>query len=131
MGGGLASMAHSDRLHTGPAPRSTPRNTVPDSHSVARTLAELMARGGAVVLIIPAEGEDLAGLAAIAASRQAQATESGAAAFSVADAAKRLGIGRSLTWELIRTGDLDSLTVGKRRLVPADAIEAFLAGRRR
>ena len=104
---------------------------MPDLNAVARSLADLMTRGGAVVLIIPAEGEDLAGLAAMVTNGRAQATESGAAAYSVTDAAKRLGIGRSLAWELIRCGELESLTVGKRRLVPADAIEAFLAGKRR
>ena len=46
----------------------------------------------------------------------------GAALYSVADAARALGIGRSKTYELIATGQLQTVTIGRRRLVPAFAI---------
>lgn len=45
----------------------------------------------------------------------------------VDEAARRLGIGRTTVFGLIRTGELRSVSVGRRRLVPADAIEAFVA----
>ena len=41
-------------------------------------------------------------------------------------AAERLGLGRTKTYELIRTGELRSLKVGRRRLVPLEAIDEFL-----
>lgn len=37
-------------------------------------------------------------------------------------AAARLGIGRSLLYSLIASGQLRSLKVGRRRLVPSDAV---------
>lgn len=45
----------------------------------------------------------------------------------VAEAARRLGIGRTTTFELIRSGQLRSVTVGRRRLVPSDAIGEFVS----
>lgn len=41
---------------------------------------------------------------------------------AVEEAARRAGIGRSLAYALIRRGELRSVKVGRRRLVPADAI---------
>jgi len=46
----------------------------------------------------------------------------------VEEAARRLGIGRTSTFGLIRSGELRSVNVGRRRLVPADAIEECVAG---
>lgn len=46
---------------------------------------------------------------------------------AVEEAAKRLGIGKTKTKELIACGHLGSVTVGRRRLVPAEAIEAYVA----
>jgi excisionase family DNA binding protein len=50
----------------------------------------------------------------------------------VEEAARLLGIGRSTTYDLIRTGRLRSVKIGKRRLVPAaaidEAIERFARG---
>jgi excisionase family DNA binding protein len=37
------------------------------------------------------------------------------------------GIGRSLFWELIRAGELRSVKIGKRRLVPEQAICEYIA----
>ncbi|MCX4470797.1 excisionase family DNA-binding protein [Micromonospora sp. NBC_01655] len=41
----------------------------------------------------------------------------------VDEAARALGIGRSLVYELIRSGRLRSFKVGSRRLIPASAID--------
>ncbi|MFC8847138.1 MULTISPECIES: excisionase family DNA-binding protein [unclassified Micromonospora] len=41
----------------------------------------------------------------------------------VEEAARALGIGRSLVYELIRSGRLRSFKVGSRRLIPASAID--------
>ena len=41
----------------------------------------------------------------------------------VEEAARLLGIGRSMTYDLIRSGQLRSVKIGKRRLVPAFAID--------
>lgn len=46
---------------------------------------------------------------------------------TVEQAAERASIGRSLAYALIRRGELRSVKIGRRRLVPADAIAA-LAG---
>ncbi|MGC8635251.1 MAG: excisionase family DNA-binding protein [Candidatus Limnocylindrales bacterium] len=45
---------------------------------------------------------------------------------SVDEAADALGIGRSRLYEEIGTGRLRSLKVGRRRLVPASAITAYI-----
>jgi excisionase family DNA binding protein len=42
------------------------------------------------------------------------------------DAAKAIGLGRTKTFELIASGALPSVRVGKRRLVPASALRAFV-----
>jgi excisionase family DNA binding protein len=46
---------------------------------------------------------------------------------SVQEAAGELGIGRSLIYELLFSGALRSVKIGRRRLVPREAIEAFIA----
>lgn len=55
-------------------------------------------------------------------------TVSPGALLTVTEAARRLGIGRTTTFALMRTGELRSVTVGRRRLVPAGAIDEFVAG---
>jgi excisionase family DNA binding protein len=45
----------------------------------------------------------------------------------VEEAARELRIGRSLVYDLIRTGRLRSFKVGSRRLIPAAAIEETIA----
>lgn len=42
---------------------------------------------------------------------------------SVAEAAKRLGVSRTSAYQLIGSGRLRSITVGRRRLVPASELE--------
>ncbi|MGX2996189.1 helix-turn-helix domain-containing protein [Streptomyces sp. JNUCC 64] len=45
---------------------------------------------------------------------------------TVEEAARRLRIGRTTAFRLIRTGELESLMVGALRRVPADAPAAFV-----
>lgn len=47
--------------------------------------------------------------------------------FNVREAAVALGIGRSSLYELLSNGDLKSVKIGQRRLVPRASIEAFVA----
>jgi excisionase family DNA binding protein len=47
--------------------------------------------------------------------------------YSIAEAAGQLGIGRSLMCELIARGDLRSVKIGSRRIVPADSLREYLA----
>lgn len=44
------------------------------------------------------------------------------ALWSVAQASRRLGIGRTAVYHAIGRGELRSLKVGRRRLIPADAL---------
>jgi excisionase family DNA binding protein len=46
---------------------------------------------------------------------------------SVQKAAGELGISRSLTYELLSSGALRSVKIGRRRLVPREAIETYIA----
>jgi excisionase family DNA binding protein len=50
------------------------------------------------------------------------------ATVSVDEAAKLLGIGRNQTYEGIRSGQIPSIRIGKRILVPRVALDAMLAG---
>lgn len=42
-----------------------------------------------------------------------------------AEAARRLGIGRTTLFALLRTGEIDSVTLGAARLVPVEALRLF------
>lgn len=46
---------------------------------------------------------------------------------TVEQAAEVLGIGRTNTFALIKSGDLESIRIGRLRRVPADAIDAYTA----
>ncbi|HEX6969658.1 MAG TPA: helix-turn-helix domain-containing protein [Micromonosporaceae bacterium] len=45
----------------------------------------------------------------------------------VEEAARLLNIGRSTAYDLIRSGRLRSVKIGRRRLIPRDALESLLA----
>jgi excisionase family DNA binding protein len=45
----------------------------------------------------------------------------------VEEAARRLDIGRTQVFGLIRSGELQSIQVGRRRLIPVKALEDWLA----
>ncbi len=51
----------------------------------------------------------------------------GRATLSVEEAARRLGIGRGLGYELARRGDIPTLRLGRRLVVPVAALERLLA----
>ena len=44
------------------------------------------------------------------------------------DTGRALGLGRNATYEAIRRGDIPSIKIGKRVLVPRAALERLLAG---
>ena len=47
-------------------------------------------------------------------------------AYSVEETAQALGIGRGLVFQLLREGQLKSIRLGKRRLIPAVELQAFM-----
>ncbi|MET9873365.1 excisionase family DNA-binding protein [Actinacidiphila glaucinigra] len=49
---------------------------------------------------------------------------------TVEEAARRLRIGRTTCYQLIRTGELESIPIGSLRRIPADAPAAYVARRR-
>ena len=49
--------------------------------------------------------------------------------FTVPEVALRLGLGRSLVYQLVMRGEIDSITVGRARRIPATALEEFIATR--
>ena len=49
-------------------------------------------------------------------------------AYSPDEAAELLGISRELVHDLLRTGQLESVKAGRRRLIARRHLEAFLAG---
>ena len=48
--------------------------------------------------------------------------------FSVTEMAELLGIGRSKAYELVRSGTIPSLRLGKRIVIPARTLSRFLDG---
>ena len=48
----------------------------------------------------------------------------GSSLLSVSEAGESLGVSVSTVWRMIRRGDISSVRLGGRRLVPADALEA-------
>ena len=46
--------------------------------------------------------------------------------YSVEDAAKALGIGRTFVFHLIKEGKLKAVHIGRRTLVPVAEVEAFM-----
>jgi excisionase family DNA binding protein len=45
---------------------------------------------------------------------------------SVDDTCTALGVGRSLVYQLIASGELESVTLGRRRLVPARSVDDYV-----
>lgn len=50
---------------------------------------------------------------------------------TVAEAALRLGLGRSFTYKLVMEGQIRSIKLGRARRVPVTALEEFVAARLR
>lgn len=47
--------------------------------------------------------------------------------YSIEDAAEAVGIGRSLLCELIASGELQSVKIGRRRIIPVESLRAYIA----
>ncbi len=47
--------------------------------------------------------------------------------FTVEEAARALGIGRTRMFELIQQGDVETVLIGRLRRIPVDALDAFVA----
>lgn len=50
--------------------------------------------------------------------------------YSVTEAAEALSIGRTLVFQLLRTGELGSIKIGHRRLITRADLDAFIASLR-
>jgi excisionase family DNA binding protein len=48
-------------------------------------------------------------------------------AFSVAEVARRLTVSRDVVYQLLNEGKLRSLSIGRRRVIPATSLAALLA----
>lgn len=48
-------------------------------------------------------------------------------AYSPEEACRMLSIGRTVLFDLLRRGDITSVKVGRRRLIPAASLDAYLA----
>lgn len=46
---------------------------------------------------------------------------------SIADAGKTLSISRTKCWEMVNRGEIESVRLGGRRLIPTEALEDFVA----
>jgi excisionase family DNA binding protein len=49
-------------------------------------------------------------------------------AFTITDAARKIGVSSSLIWKLARTGRLDLVRIGGRTLVRADDLQKLIEG---
>lgn len=71
-------------------------------------------------------------LAVVIAEAQAQAAEPAApptpVLYTVPEAAEQMRCAESTVWQLLRAGELGSVRVGRKRLIPATAITAYLSG---
>jgi excisionase family DNA binding protein len=57
----------------------------------------------------------------------ASAPSGGPLLLSVKDAGEHLGISRATMYELVSTGEIESLQIGRRRLIPRASLEQFIA----
>jgi excisionase family DNA binding protein len=55
-------------------------------------------------------------------------TQDAPLAFTITDAARKIGVSSSLIWKLARTGRLDLVRVGGRTLVRADDLQKLING---
>ena len=45
---------------------------------------------------------------------------------TVEEAAERLGVGRTLVYALVKSGDIESISIGRLRRIPCDALDEFV-----
>ena len=50
-------------------------------------------------------------------------------ALTVEEAARRLGVGRTTMYALVASGEVPSVTIGRLRRVPAEALKEYIAAR--
>ena len=62
-------------------------------------------------------------------AQERQSTNAPRRLYPVDETSHQIGISEASTWKLIGEGKLGSVRVGHRRLVPTEAIEAFVAER--
>lgn len=48
------------------------------------------------------------------------------ATLTVPEAAQLLGVGRNTLWALVRRGDIPSVRIGARRVIPRDALDEWV-----
>jgi len=53
----------------------------------------------------------------------------GSRLYSATEAAVRLGVGRTTLYALLASGQLGSVSIGRRRLIPDSELERFIADR--
>ena len=46
---------------------------------------------------------------------------------TIEEAAERLGVGRTLMYALVSSGEVESVRIGRLRRVPTDALDAYVA----
>lgn len=46
---------------------------------------------------------------------------------TVEEAAERLGVGRTLVYALLRSGDIESIAIGRLRRIPCEALDDFVS----
>lgn len=46
--------------------------------------------------------------------------------FTVEEAAERLGVGRTLVYALVKSGEIESIAIGRLRRIPCDAVDDFV-----
>ncbi len=68
-------------------------------------------------------------LRALVINCDAQAPDPTLVALTVEEAARRLGVGRTTMYALVSSGEIPSVTVGRLRRVPAEALKEFVAAR--
>lgn len=50
---------------------------------------------------------------------------------TVEEAAERLGVGRTLVYALVKSGEIESICIGRLRRIPCDALDDFVSRLRR
>ena len=58
--------------------------------------------------------------------RHPELVDEGPRAFSVAETARRLTVSRDVVYVLLNEGRLRSVSIGRRRVIPASSLAAFL-----
>ncbi|MFF7990500.1 helix-turn-helix domain-containing protein [Kitasatospora xanthocidica] len=60
---------------------------------------------------------------------QSSAADFTLVALTVEEAARRLGVGRTTMYALVASGEVPSVTIGRLRRVPAEALKEYVAAR--